>query len=70
MHDIVNLGDLHDAATPASQPALIDCRDWEHPLTLSHGDIDAAADACARALAARGLPRGSRVAILSLNRAE
>lgn len=70
MQDLHNLGDLVDAATPPSRPAVIDCRDWQHPLTLTHADIDAEADACARALVARGLPRGSRVAILSLNRAE
>jgi long-chain acyl-CoA synthetase len=70
MHELVNLGDLRDPATPAANPALIDCRDWESPRTLSHGDIDGQADACARALVARGLARGDRVAILSLNRGE
>jgi acyl-CoA synthetase (AMP-forming)/AMP-acid ligase II len=70
MHGIVNLGDLRDPAMPEASPALIDCRDWESPRTFSHGDIDRQADACARALVARGLARGARVAILSLNRAE
>ncbi len=70
MHDFVNLGDLRDPATPEAHPALIDCRDWESPRQLSHGDIDRQADACARALVARGLARGDRVAILSLNRAD
>lgn len=70
MADFGNLGDLHDPDTPPANPALIDCRLWESPSTLSHGDLDKQADACARALVASGLLRGDRVAILSLNRAE
>ncbi len=70
MRDLINLGDLGDPAAPEANPALIDCRDWEHPRTLSHGELDRQVDACARALVARGLARGDRVAILSLNRAE
>ena len=70
MRDLINLGDLSDPAVPEANPALIDCRDWEHPRTLSHGEIDRQVDACARALVARGLTRGDRIAILSLNRAE
>src|SRR5262245_22175222 len=70
MHDFVNLGDLHALGTPPARAAVIDCRHWQSPCTLSHGDIDRQADACARALLARGLARGDRVAILSLNRAE
>src|SRR5262249_14169888 len=70
MHDFVNLGDLRDPAVPEANPALIDCRDWDNPSTLCHGDIDRQVDACARALITRGLARGDRVAILCLNRAE
>jgi acyl-CoA synthetase (AMP-forming)/AMP-acid ligase II len=70
MHDFVNLGDLRDPSVPEANPALIDCRDWDNPSTLCHGDIDRQVDACARALITRGLARGARVAILSLNRAE
>ena len=70
MRDLVNLGDLHDHGGPETNPALIDCRLWDSPHELSHGDLDKQADACARALTARGLARGNRVAILSLNRAE
>jgi acyl-CoA synthetase (AMP-forming)/AMP-acid ligase II len=70
MKDFVNLGDLRDSTIPETDPALIDCRRWEHPLALSHGDIDRQADACARALTSSGLARGDRVAILSLNRSE
>ena len=70
MHDFVNLGDLFDAATPEARPALIDCREWQNPRTLSHADIDRQVEACARALVGRGLVRGDCVGIFSLNRAE
>jgi long-chain acyl-CoA synthetase len=70
VRDFVNLGDISDPAAPEANPALIDCHDWEHPRTLSHGEIDRQVNACARALVARGLTRGDRIAILSLNRAE
>ena len=70
MHEPFNLGDLGDPATPDGDVALIDCRDWENPRILSHGEFDRQVNACARAIAARGLARGDRVAILSLNRAE
>ena len=63
VRDFINLGDLSD-------PALIDCRDWKYPRTLSHSELDRQVDACARALVARRFTRGDRIAILSLNRAE
>ena len=70
MHEFVNLGDLRDPSTPETNPAVIDCRDWENPRIFSHGEIDRQIDACARALVARGLVRGDRVAIFSFNRTE
>lgn len=70
MHDFLNLGDLRDPSVPEANPALIDCRDWDNPRTLCHGEIDRQINACARALMTRGLIRGDRVAILSLNRTE
>src|SRR5215831_1003913 len=70
MHDFVNLGDLRDASMPEANPALIDCRNWDNPRTLCHGEIDRQINACARALVTRGLVRGDRVAIFSLNRVE
>ena len=70
MREFINLGDLRDPAIPETNPALIDCRDWESPHTLTHGDVDRQVNACARALVARGLARGQRIAILSHNRAE
>ena len=70
MRDLFNLGDLGDPAIPDAHPALIDCRNWDQPRTLSHGELDREINACARGLAAKGLAHGDRVAILSLNRAE
>jgi long-chain acyl-CoA synthetase len=67
--DAANLGDLLRAAEP-SKPALIDCRDWENPATLSYGALAAWVAAIARGLLERGLERGDRVAIVSANRAE
>lgn len=64
-----NLGDLLRQAD-AAKPALIDCRDPERPVTFPYGELDAEANAVARGLLRRGLSRGERVAILSLNRAE
>jgi long-chain acyl-CoA synthetase len=70
VRDLFNLGDLNDPTAPDAHPALIDCLNWDHPRTLSHSEFDRQADACARGLVAKGLARGDRVAILSLNRAE
>ena len=70
MRDFFNLGDLGNAAVPETHAALIDCRDWDQPHTLSHHELDRQVNACARGLAARGMARGDRIAILSLNRAE
>ncbi|HUK06278.1 MAG TPA: class I adenylate-forming enzyme family protein [Stellaceae bacterium] len=65
-----NLGDILDAPSVGDRLALIDCRDWAKPESLTYGKIDALANACARGLAKRGLRRGSTVGILSGNRAE
>jgi acyl-CoA synthetase (AMP-forming)/AMP-acid ligase II len=67
--DAANLGDLLRAAEP-SKAAIIDCRDWHNPETLSYGALEHSASAIARGLLARGLERGERVAIVSANRAE
>ena len=67
--DAANLGDLLRAAEP-SRAAIIDCRDWHNPETLSYGALEHSARAIARGLLARGLERGERVAIVSANRAE
>ncbi|HEY7238017.1 MAG TPA: class I adenylate-forming enzyme family protein [Burkholderiales bacterium] len=67
--DAANLGDLLRAAEP-SKAAIIDCRDWQNPATLTYGALEQSACAVARGLLARGLKRGERVAIVSANRGE
>ena len=62
--DAANLGDLLRAAEP-SKAAIIDCREWQNPTTLSYGALEQSASAIARGLLARGLKRGERVAIVS-----
>lgn len=64
-----NLGDIVGAAD-ATKAAIIDCREWAAPQTVSYAELDAAANAVARGLLRRGLERGARVAVLSANRHE
>jgi long-chain acyl-CoA synthetase len=64
-----NLGDILWQADP-SKTAIIDCRDWQRPQSLSYAALNEQADALARGLLARGLKRSERIAILSSNRAE
>src|SRR5271170_5820961 len=63
-----NLGDLTDRDRSPDDIAIIDLR--ATPRAWTHRDIDTTANAVAGMLAARGLPRGTSVAILALNRAE
>src|SRR5262249_8085086 len=65
-----NLGDLLDPAADPDKTAIIDLIDEARPRHVTHGEVDEAARAVARALRARGLSRGDRVAILAANRAE
>ncbi len=65
-----NLGDLWPPGRDMAAPALIDLLDPAQPRRMSHAEVRAEARAVARALRARGLARGERVAILSANRAE
>jgi long-chain acyl-CoA synthetase len=65
-----NLGDLIDRDRDARKAAIIDLGGEGPARELSHGWLDCAANAVARALTQRGLARGDRVAILSANRAE
>lgn len=64
-----NLGDLIDHRGDLSRPALIDLSAPE-PRIYSHSDVDRLANGVAQFLTRRGLARGDRVAILSLNRAQ
>jgi acyl-CoA synthetase (AMP-forming)/AMP-acid ligase II len=63
-----NLGRCFDAGVTPDKVAIIDIRDWDHPVSLDYRTFDAECDAVARGLVASGLRRGDRVGILSLNR--
>jgi acyl-CoA synthetase (AMP-forming)/AMP-acid ligase II len=65
-----NLGDLIPRERDPAKTAIIDLGGEGGPRELSFAQLDAMANGVARALLARGLRRGDRVAILSLNRAE
>ncbi|WP_022721063.1 class I adenylate-forming enzyme family protein [Rhodopseudomonas sp. B29] len=64
-----NLGDLVDRSRDLNRPAIIDLRTAE-PRVWTHVEIDRLANGVASYLTALGLPRGTTIAILSLNRAE
>ena len=70
MAELVNLGDCIDASVDPDKVGLIDLVDADSPREYTYAELDAAANAVARGLAARGLHPGDRVAILSANRAE
>jgi acyl-CoA synthetase (AMP-forming)/AMP-acid ligase II len=70
MTNFTNLGDLIVRDRDLSKIALIDLGGEQAPREFSFRRLDEMANGVARALIARGLVRGDRVAILSANRAE
>lgn len=70
MSAFVNLGDLIRRDRDLDKVAVIDLGGETAPREFTYRRLDAMASGVARALTARGLARGSRVAILSANRAE
>jgi len=65
-----NLGRSFDPARAPAKTAIIDLRDFEHPIEVSYASFDAECDAVARGLLRMGLKRDDRIGILSLNRHE
>src|SRR6476661_7751788 len=65
-----NLGSCFDSRATPDVIAIIDVRDWDHPVELSYRAFDAECSAVARGLVKQRLKRGDRVGILSLNRFE
>jgi len=70
MTAFTNLGDLIRRARDLAKTALIDLSGEQGPREFTFAQIDEMANGVARALVSRGLNRGDRVALLSLNRAE
>jgi acyl-CoA synthetase (AMP-forming)/AMP-acid ligase II len=65
-----NLGDLIRRDRDLSKLAIIDLGGEETPCEYTYAELDAMTMGVARALSKRGLKRGDRVAILSMNRTE
>lgn len=65
-----NLGDLIVRDRDLAKTAIVDLGGEAPPREITFAQLDTMANGVARALLRRGLQRGDRVAILSLNRAE
>ena len=68
--EFTNLGDLIDSACAQDKSAIIDLGYAGSPREYSYSEFDALARGSARALLAKGLKRGTRVALLGANSAE
>lgn len=64
-----NLGCCFDPSKDPAKVAIIDVRRPERPEEITYAALDAACDAVARGLLARGLKQGDRIGIMSLNSA-
>jgi long-chain acyl-CoA synthetase len=70
MSGFSNLGDLMRRDRDLSKIAILDLGGEQAPRQFTFRELDATANGVARALLARGLQRGDRVALLAANRAE
>jgi acyl-CoA synthetase (AMP-forming)/AMP-acid ligase II len=70
MSTFTNLGDMIGRDRDLDKVAIVDLGGEVVPREISYAQLDTKAKGVARALAARGLKRGDRVAILSANRTE
>ncbi|WP_020188240.1 class I adenylate-forming enzyme family protein [Methylopila sp. 73B] len=68
MNDVTNLGAVLSATGDAAAPAIVGIGLDGSETLLSRADLDAMANAFARGLAAHGVGRGDRIAILAANR--
>ena len=64
-----NLGDTIDRSDP-QRVAMIDCRDWEHPVERTYAEMDHEAHAVAAGLLAAGLRPGAAIGLCAENRSE
>ena len=70
MSRFVNLGDIVSRDLDQKKIGLIDLGGESGPRSYSYSEIDEKSNAVARGLLQRGFKRGTRIAILSANRAE
>lgn len=64
-----NLGCCFDPSKDPAKVAIIDLRQPDRPEEVTYAALDAACDAVARGLLAKGLKQGDRIGIMSLNSA-
>ena len=67
---VENVGAVCRRHAESGRLAAIDLRSPDAPREIGYAELDAACDALANGLAARGLGPGSRAGILAFNRVE